>query len=55
MDELQAPNLLNGIPGIRFPDEVISSLIEPFKFALVGKISGNRSAVPNNLIFGAFF
>lgn len=54
MEELPEPTLLNGVPGIRFPDQVIASLIEPFKFALVGKISGNRSAVPNNLIAGAF-
>lgn len=55
MEELSAPTLLNGISGIRFPDEVFTSLIEPCKFALVGKISGNRSAVLNNLIYGGFF
>ncbi|XP_073026667.1 uncharacterized protein [Primulina eburnea] len=49
---MPVPTLRNGKPGILFPDEVISSLAEPFKFALVGKISGNRS--PNSGISAAF-
>ncbi|KZV46222.1 hypothetical protein F511_24775 [Dorcoceras hygrometricum] len=52
-DEIPAPTFRNGIPGILFPDEVISSLAAPFQFTLVGKISGRRSAVPNQAITAA--
>lgn len=50
IEEVPEPTLLDGKLGIRFPAEVISSWAEPFKFALVGKISGNRTLVPNPAI-----
>ncbi|XP_073149021.1 uncharacterized protein [Henckelia pumila] len=54
LEDLPEPTFRDGKPGIQFPDEVISSLIEPFKFALVGKITGNRSTAPNSMISTAF-
>ncbi|KZV14421.1 hypothetical protein F511_43334 [Dorcoceras hygrometricum] len=54
MAELPQPTMRNGIPGIQFPEEVISSFAEPFKFTLVGKISGRRATVPNQSIHAAF-
>ncbi|XP_075499935.1 uncharacterized protein LOC142538508 [Primulina tabacum] len=54
MEAMPLPTLKNGKPGIFFLDEVMSSLTEPFKFSLVGKISGNRSLVPNSEIYVAF-
>ncbi|KZV48036.1 hypothetical protein F511_21457, partial [Dorcoceras hygrometricum] len=54
MEELPQPTMRNGIPGIQFPEEVISSFAEPFKFTLVGKISGRRVTVPNQSIHAAF-
>lgn len=50
MEKMPEPTMLDGKPGIRFPAKVISSWAEPFKFVLVGKISGNRSLVPNSAI-----
>lgn len=36
MDEIPPPITRDGIPGILFPDQVITSVSEPFKFALIG-------------------
>ncbi|XP_073023586.1 uncharacterized protein [Primulina eburnea] len=53
MDEVPAPTDRDGIPGILFPDQVISSLSAPFRFALIGRISGNRGLTPNKDILSA--
>ncbi|XP_075516332.1 uncharacterized protein LOC142551151 [Primulina tabacum] len=53
MEEVPAPIVREGIPGILFPDQVISSLSAPFKFALVGRITGNRGLTPNSDILSA--
>ncbi|XP_075475010.1 uncharacterized protein LOC142505786 [Primulina tabacum] len=53
MEEVPAPTIRDGIPGILFPDQVISSLSAPFKFALVGRITGNRRLTPNSDILSA--
>ncbi|XP_073032859.1 uncharacterized protein [Primulina eburnea] len=53
MDEVPDPTDRDGIPGILFSDQVISSLSAPFKFALIGRISGNRGITPNKDILSA--
>lgn len=53
IEEMPEPTMLDGKPGIRFPETVISSWAEPFKYALVGKISGNRTLVPNPAIYAS--
>ncbi|XP_073015540.1 uncharacterized protein [Primulina eburnea] len=53
MDEVPAPTDRDGVPGIFFPDQVISSLSAHFRFALIGRISGNRGLTPNKDILSA--
>lgn len=43
-----------GILGILFPDQVISSFSASFKFALVGRILGNRDVTLNSMLVAAF-
>lgn len=54
MDEVPQPMLRDGIPGILFSDQVISSLFEHFKFSLIGRIIGNRGSTQNSSILDAF-
>lgn len=46
--------LRDGISGIIFPDRVISSLSEPLKFSLIGRITDNRGSNLNYVILDVF-
>lgn len=54
MDEVPHPTLRDGFSCILFLDQVISSLSEPFKFSLIGRITENRGSTPNSFILDAF-